>query len=119
MAREREEIASAVESDDFRQLQANVADVELLGGEATCLSAGDEARAGNAAAVPDSATFRLMRSVGVQKLCIEVGGSVDYVWQSDWEDQRGVYHFAPSDSLTLLGDHSEDWGGGLVYYSTL
>ena len=110
----------AVESDAFRQLQANVPSVALLSGETTCLTVGDNVGPGNAAAAPDSATFRLMRAVGVRKLCIEnASGSVDYIWQSDWEDQTGVCHLAPGDSVVYLGDETEEWGGGLIYYTTL
>ena len=116
---DKAEVRRGVESDAFRQLQASVPSVALVSGQTTCLSVGDNEGPGNAAAVPDSATFRLMRSVGLRKLCINnESRSVDYIWQSDWEDQTGVYHPAPGASVGYLGDKTEEWENGLIYYST-
>ena len=113
---EKAEVRRGVESDAFRQLQANVPSVALLTGQTTCLTVGDKEGAGNA--VPDSATFRLMRAVGVRKLCITENGSVDYIWQSDWEDQTGVYQPAPGAPVGYFGENTEEWEDGLIYYST-
>lgn len=146
----KSEIRSAVDSDAFQRLHSSIAQVELLGAdsETTCLTAGEHAQPGNAAAVQDSTTFRLMREVGVQRFCIDnATRSVKYIWQSDWEDERGVQYVAPKDTASrwpgMVVRHraaksgtrtpegvriadpfgetgeAEDWGGGWFYYSTL